>query len=392
MNCPSAMPRGQDPSWRLDRRFRSDMRFDLALREDEPAIRRLLRRTPIPGDITLSLEREPSACAANAVASEHTQILVARTEENGEVVAMGVRGVMNWYVNGTPSKIGYLGQLRVDPSYRARPRFLLRGYAKFKELHEADGCTQIYATTIMTDNMPARRVLESPMKGMPSYRHIDDLVTFAITTRTGSRGLLPGVQIVDATSGDLEEIERCLARYGSRYQFSPVWSHAVLRDADRMRDLRVDDFILARRNGQLVGCLALWDQRKFKQTVVRGYSWQLACARPVTNALSHFVGSPRLPPVGEQLDMAYVSHVAIDGDDPQVLEILLRRALVRAAERGVTLVSLGFSHRNVLAGFVATRFRARKYHSRIYVVFWPDGAGIADTVKRLPSHLEVPFL
>lgn len=368
------------------------MRFELALREDEPAIRRLLRRTPIPGGITLSLEREPSAYAANAVASDHTQILVARAEESGEIVAMGVRGVMDWYVNGAPGKIGYLGQLRVDPSYRARPRLLLRGYAKFKELHEADGCTRIYATTIMADNMPARRVLESPMKGMPRYRHIDDLVTLAITTRGGAPGSLPGVQIANAASEDLEEIEHCLARYGSRYQFTPVWSPAVLKDAGRMRDLSVYDFILARRNGRVVGCLALWDQRKFKQTVVRGYSWQLACARPVTNALSHFVGSPRLPAVGEQLDMAYVSHVAVDGDNPEVLELLLRRALMRAAERGVTLVSLGFSRRNVLAEFVATRFRARKYHSRIYVVFWPDGAGIADTIKSMPSHLEVAIL
>jgi acetyltransferase (GNAT) family protein len=368
------------------------MRFELALREDEPAIRRLLRRTPIPGDITLSLEREPSACAANAVASEHTQILVARAEENGEVVAMGVRGVMDWYVNGTPSKIGYLGQLRVDPSYRARPRLLLRGYAKFKELHEADGCTHIYATTIMTDNVPARRALESPMKGMPSYRHIDDLVTLAITTRSGSPGSLPGVQIADATAGDLGELEQCLARYGSRYQFTPVWSQAVLKDPGRMRDLRVDDFILARRNGQIVGCVALWDQRKFKQTVVRGYSWQLACARPVANVISRLIGSPRLPPVGEQLDMAYVSHVAIDGDDPEVLEILLRRALARATEKGVALVTLGLSRRNVMAEFVAKRFRARRYHSRIYVAFWPDGASIADTIRGMPTHLEVAIL
>lgn len=378
--------------WRLDRRFHSDMRFELALCEDEPAIRRLLRRTPIPGDITLSLEREPSAYVANAVASERTQILVAREEDNGEVVAIGVRGVMDWYVNGAPSKIGYLGQLRVDPNHRARPRLLLRGYAKFKELHEADGCTQIYATTIMTDNMPARRVLESPIKGMPSYKHVDDLVTLAITTRTGSPRPPPGVQIADAGTGDLEEIEQCLARYGSRYQFTPVWSQAVLKDPCRMRDLRVDDFILARRNDKVVGCLALWDQRRFKQAVVRGYSRRLACVRPVANALSRVIGSPRLPPIGEQLDMAYVSHIAIDADDPEILEILLRRALARAAEKGVTLVSLGFSHRNILADFVATRFRARKYYSRIYVVFWPDGADAAATIKSMPSHLEVAIL
>jgi hypothetical protein len=392
MNCLSAMPRGEDLLWRLGRRFHSDMRFELALSEDEPAIRGLLRRTPIPGDITLSLEREPSAYVANAVTSERTQILVAREEDNGKVVAMGVRGVMNSYVNGAPSKIGYLGQLRVDPSYRGKPRLLLRGYAKFRELHEADGCAQIYVTTIMTDNMPARRVLESPLKGMPSYKHIDDLVTLAITTRTGSLMALPGVQVANAITGDLEEIEQCLARYGSRHQFAPVWSQTVLKDPGRMRDLRVDDFILARQNDKVVGCLALWDQRDFKQTVVRGYSWQLACVRPVANALSHLIGSPRLPRIGEQLNMAYVSHIAIDADDPNVLEILLQRALARAAEKGVTLLSLGFSRRNILAEFVATRFRARKYQSRIYVVFWPNGADTAAAIKSMPSHLEVAIL
>jgi hypothetical protein len=368
------------------------MRFDLALTEDDPAIRRLLRRTPIPGAIKLSLEREPSAYAANAVASEHTQILVGRADENGDVMAMGIRGVMDWYVNGAPSKIGYMGQLRVDPGYRARPRLLMQGYAKFRELHEADGLTPIYATTIVAGDTPARRVLEASIKGMPTYRHIDDIVTFVITTFTSSAGSLPGIQIADATSEDIEEIERCLARYGARFQFAPVWTQAVLTNVNRMRDLRIDDFILARRCGQLVGCLALWDQRRFKQAVVRGYDWQHACARPVANILSRLVRSPRLPRVGEQLDMACVSHVAIDGDNEAVLEMLLRHALARATKMGVTLVSLGLSRRNTMTGFVAKRFRAREYQSRVYLAFWPDGARVADSIKDVPTHLEVAIL
>jgi hypothetical protein len=367
------------------------MRFDLAVREDEPAIQRLLRRTPLAGDIALSLEREPSLSLANAVASERTQILVGRSEVNGDVVAMGVRSVMHWYINGAPGRIGYLGQLRVDPGYRARPRLLAQGYAKLRELHEADGCTPIYATTIVADNMPARRILESAAAGMPRYRHIDDLVTLAIGTRSPSPPL-PGIEIADATPADLDQIVQCLARYGSCHQLTPVWSRAALMDKGRMRDLTVDDFTLARRDGRVVGCLALWDQRKFKQTVVRGYSWRLACARPVANALSRWLGSPPLPPVGAQLDMAYVSHIAVDGDDPKVLEALLRRTLARAAARGIALASLGLSRRNPMLESTARCFRARRYHSRIYLAFWPDGAGAADAVKNIPAHMEVAIL
>jgi hypothetical protein len=368
------------------------MRFDLAGPKDEPAIQRLLRRTPLAGGIRLSLERQPSAFVANAVGSEQIQILVGRGPVNGEVAAMGVRGVMDWYLNGVPGRVGYLGQLRVDPCYRARPRLLAQGYAKLRELHEADGTTPIYATTITTDNVAARRILEAGIEGMPSYRHIDDLVTFVIATHAESRRRRCGVDIADADPGDLQEIVQCLARYGARHQFNPVWSHRVLLNGDRTRDLGVDDFVVARGHGGVVGCLALWDQRKFKQTVVRGYSLQLACARPAANVLSRLTGSPRLPRVGEQLDMAYVSHVAVGDGDPQILEALLRRALGRAAERRIALVALGFSRRNVLAQVVARGFRAREYRSHIYVAFWPDGAGAADAIEDLPCHLEVAIL
>ena len=368
------------------------MRFDLAGPKDEPGIQRLLHRTPLAGGIRLSLERQPSAFVANAVGSEQIQILVGRGPANGEVAAMGVRGVMDWYCNGVPGRIGYLGQLRVDPCYRARPRLLLQGYAKLRELHEADGATLIYATTISADNVAARRILEASIEGMPRYRHIDDLITFVIATHAGSRRCRGSVEIANADSGDLEEIERCLARYGTRRQFSPVWSRRVLSNGDRMRDLGVEDFVVARGNSGVVGCLALWDQRKFKQTVVRGYSRRLACARPAANVLSRLTGSPRLPPVGAQLAMAYVSHVAVGDGDPEILEALLRRALDRAAERNIELVALGFSRRNVLAQVVARGFWAREYHSRIYVAFWPDGAGAADAIEDLPCHLEVAIL
>jgi hypothetical protein len=90
--------------------------------------------------------------------------------------------------------------------------------------------------------------------------------------------------------------------------------------------------------------------------------------------------------------MAYVSHVAVADGDPEVLEALLRRALGRAAERDIALVALGFSRRHPLAEAVARGFRAREYHSRIYVAFWPDGAGAADALEDLPCHLEVAIL
>ena len=69
--------------------------------------------------------------------------------------------------------------------------------------------------------------------------------------------------------------------------------------------MRFEDFFVALRGDKVAGCVALWDQRAYKQVVVRGYSRLLASSRWVLNILG-----AGLPACESTLPMAWLSHLA----------------------------------------------------------------------------------
>jgi len=368
------------------------MQFELARSADEPALRRLLHAAPLAGDIRLTLEREPCIEFANAIEGERTQILVARAPREPAVVAMGARTLRMSFVNGRPTRIGYLGLLRVLPQYQGQAVLLKRGYAALHALH-ADGAATLYLTTIVADNHPARRLLEAGVRGFPTYRPVGDLVTLVLPTRhRRRRPARGGVSVTSATASDIGEIARCLTRYGERFQFAPCWTPAELVSAVRARGLAPGDFLLAHRASRVVGCAACWDQREFKQVVVHGYSPRLRRARVLWNLLATCSGAPRLPPVGATLAFAYLSHLAVDEDDAQVFEALIGACLRSAARRGLEHLAFGLGERNPLAATALARFRSRPFRSRAYLVHWSDGEAAARAVDSRPMHLEAAIL
>jgi hypothetical protein len=365
------------------------MRFELAGAADEPALRRLLRETALAGAVSVTLEREPCIHFGNAIEGESNQVLVGRSPVDGSIVAMGTRTLLHCYVNGARQAVGYLGQLRLHPSCRSNPTILRRGYASLRRLHE-DGAVAFYVTTIISDNERARRVLEAGLPGLPTYQHRGEVLTLVLSTIQPIRPT--DTRIDTARIDDLDGIVDCLERNGRRYQLTPCWTRADLLSETRSRGLAIEDFIVARRGERLVGCIACWDQREFKQTVVRGYSSSLAWARPLANCLSPLTGTPKLPAVGQAFAYAYLSHLAVDDDDPGVFEALVRAALHAARKHGLDHVLLGLGEQSALTPIALERFKTRQYRSRAYLAHWPDGLEAVRAVDSRPLHLEVAIL
>lgn len=342
------------------------------------------------GDVRLTLEREPNSSLAGSIEGFVHQTLAARAEEGGQLVGMGTRAVMSAYVNGEPHAVGYLSQLRVDPGQTARWRLLAGGYAKLRELHQ-DGQAPFYITTIIEDNKPARRLLEAGVRGLPRYRALDSLVTLVIpvTRRTGAGS---PVELEKGSEAYAQDIVSCLERNARRYQFARHWSLDDLRSAERTRDLRLEDFILRVEPGGVGGCAALWDQTGFKQSVVQGYSPWLRRVRPLVNLVGPLLQQPRLPSPGTVLKSAFVSHLAVDDDDPDVAVALLRGACAEAYRRGLDYVALGLCRRHPLLAPVKSAFPHREYVSVLYVVHWDgDAAGMPALDGRVP-HPEMATL
>jgi predicted N-acetyltransferase YhbS len=354
--------------------------------EDDPELRRLLRDNPMDGEIRVSLEREPNAFLAAAVEGEPHRTIVAR--DGGGVVGMGSRSVWTAFVNGEPSRLGYLSQLRVDHAYRGRKRLLRGGYELIRSFRGADELP-FDLTSIVADNQVARRLLGAGLPGLPAYREIEGFTTLVLPTTSGSR-TTPNVE--RGTRDRMAGIAACLERNRPRYQFAPRFSVEDLLSSERSRGLAPKDFFVAVAGGEIVGCLALWDQSGFKQVVVRGYGPRLSRWRPWINRLSPLLGMPRLPDPGQILPHAYVSHLAVDGDDPAIFQALVEAAFTEARARRYVYVAIGLASRHSWLPWLKQRFRSREYASTLYAVHWEDGADAVAALDGRMPHVEVALL
>src|SRR5262249_57078922 len=107
--------------------------------------------------------------------------------------------------------------------------------------------------------------------------------------------------------------------------------------------------------------------------VVRGYGRWLGRLRPLVNLAAPLAGMPRLPPVGTPLRQVYLSHVAVDGDDPDAFRALLSAGLALARRRGFEVALTGFADAHPFAA-VPQRRPALGYRSPLFTVPWDGSA------------------
>jgi len=358
--------------------------FALATPADDAEVRRLLRENPMPGQITLTLEREPDYFADASLPGTEKQTIVAN--EGGRLVCMGNCSIRERFVNGQPRRVGYLGGLRLDSRATGRFDILRRGYEFFREL-QADRPADFYFTSIAADNAPARQFLERGLPGMPAYEFIGEFVTVLLPME--SRTSVNTEPVANAL--DFGELLDCLDKHGRDYQFAPRWSGDEL-SALQSLNLKADDFRVMRNGGRIKACAAFWDQRAFKQTVIRGYSPWMALARPAMNFAARIIGTPRLPNFGSTLAHAFVSHLAVEPENPDALIALVAKLRMSMSERGIEFLTLGFAANDPRLTLLRRKFHCREYRSRIYVVRWPGLGGSASELDGRCLGPEVALL
>ncbi|HUR45223.1 MAG TPA: hypothetical protein VMZ27_05030 [Candidatus Saccharimonadales bacterium] len=361
----------------LTSRRASPISFSIAGEEDDEEIRRLLRENPMEGHVRLSFEREPSYFKDVQLLDEARLTIIARN--NDRLVCMGSCSFNERFINGETRTTGYLAGLRLDAAVAGRFDILRRGYRYFdeaRELHDAP----FYFTTVAAGNQRAMRFLERGLPGMPAYNFVGELVTLLLTVPSRLRKkseAMAGKQGTDLGDGKIDDsIPLCdfLNKQNNRYQLSPKWSSEKLLSLPAL-GLQMDDFVLLRKNSRIVGCAALWDQRCFKQAVVRGYSRQLKHGKPWLNLLARLSGRSGLPEIGVPLPHAYVSHLAMIPELPELLVVLVQGLLEKAAAKGVEFLTLGFSKNDPRLQVLRRQFNCREYQSHVYSITWPDENG-----------------
>jgi hypothetical protein len=341
------------------------VRYALAGLEDEAAIRQLLRENPTPGAISVSFEREPDYFLGQ---SSGDQTIVAY--ENDRLACVGRCSVRPRYLNGELRRVGYLGELRLDARGQRKVEILRGGYAFFRELQEKHPA-DFYFTSIASDNERARRVFERGLPGLPRYSLLTEFVTLLIPVGRASDAAL---------SAERAECATFLNRHAPRRQLAAPWS------ADELSACA--ECLVTRDNNERVTAMAvLWDQRAWRQTVVRGYAPPLALARPFVNLAATMLGGLRLPRIGSVLATGFLSPLASEPGHESELPRLIRTAFEPSQRRGIEILTIGLAANDARLDVVRRAFRCREYRTRLYRVTW---AGDVDNLTALDGRTFLP--
>jgi hypothetical protein len=365
---------------------------DFATPQDDAELRRLLRETPMRGAFTATLEREPSFFFAAETEGDHHCIVVGRIKGSERLMGLGCRSERQAFVNGDVRTLGYLGALRVEPTFRGGKGMLRAGYSLMGQ-EQAESEAEFCVTTIIEDNRQARKALTSGWPGLPTYREYARIWTLAIPLwRKRRPPTLPGVRFAAGRPEDLPAIAACLQRHYRPLQFAPCISADELNSHTRCRDLRVQDFVVAWLGSKVIGCVAVWDQTRFKQFMVRGYSTGLGLARPLVNVVGPAFGIPRLPRPGRAFQFAYLSHLAAPFEDEALWHALVVHGQNEARRRGLSYVCVGLAEPHPRLLGLRKAFRHMPYRSLLYTVHWQDGEAAVDALEKRVPHVEIATL
>lgn len=383
---------GWSRSEKVRRTIMSRYHYELATRADDLVLRSILRNTPMPGEISIAFTREPSYFDAAVVDGRFRQVVVARETESCQIVGFGSRSVAPRFVNGQPSSVGYLSSLRVLPEHRKRT-VIAGGYSFFHQLHQ-DRRTPIYLTTIAHDNAIAQNALARGRAGLPTYHPVGSFHTAAIplTRRRRSIPIGGSFEIRPADRSDLPEIIRFLNVVGSKRQLFPCYElDDFSSSTGPLRGLRIQDILLAIREGRIAGTLAGWDQYAFRQNVVSSYDQPLRSLRPLYNAYARLRGVPEFPRPGAAIRCLMGALPVVEMDDGAVFRGLIEELCIRKSGGRWDYLMVGMHDSDPLLP-VLRLLPARWYTTSVYVACWDDGESIFQSIDDRPLYLELGSL
>jgi hypothetical protein len=311
------------------------------------------------------LEREPSYFKSLTDSIQHDVFVGIR---DGNPIGCGSRVVREAWWDGKAISCAYLGDLRCHPSMQRRAGWLIRdGYRALADCH-AKSPAAVTWTAVFEENTAAQRVLTGRSAGIPTYVDRGRLYCpIILVPRWAKPPKLPGTTWQQGQERDWEEVASFLNTHGCRRPLAPLHSAADFAKGERWPCLAASDFILARREGRLIGVVAVWDLRPVKQVRITAIHGWLGKLRGPINTVARLSGWPSLPKDGTVLPMTFASFIAVENEDPNLVEAMLLAARASAAQRGVRFLCACAHEAHPFAAGLR-RLRSIPSHGRLYEV------------------------
>jgi hypothetical protein len=246
------------------------------------------------------------------------------------------------WVDGRTVRTGYCCDLRLTPKMRGGGK-LSRGWRAALDWARDEMGVELFHDVVFDSNARARSALEKRGPKRPDAPIHRVVCPFDMTSIQFTKKSVPSSpRARRAHAGDFEEIVALLRRDQASRTLGYVIDAALLESRfASWPGLSIESFIVLRdAQGKLLGCVAPYDTSSFKRTRVLGYHGAMRAFRTGYDAVARLRGFRRLPLPGECFDFSFLTHLALDHDDPELLRELLLAAYAELAPRDQHFMSV----------------------------------------------------
>jgi len=309
------------------------MLIRVATRKDNQALLDLSRQSPMDAKLVVNNDRTPDYFYLDDLLGETPVIFVA--EKNSRIV--GTVGVVFRTVEykGKPVSVAYIGGIKIEnPSENILLTFRLMKYVMDYLMD-----TPIKLGFILV--IGANRAMEALLSGRAGIPAFDLVSKYRVKNIFPLSFLRPGknYSLRPATQTDIPEIAELYQRFFARYELRPDWTIDYLSSLYEQKDFTLENTCLAIHNDTIVAVISLWDQSRFKNTVISRYGGKYAFLKKIMGPLQ------LVPQEGQPLSELVIRHLVFAdgyrdaGSDLLKWAILSKRGKYRFFRCGYPLYS-----------------------------------------------------
>lgn len=349
------------------------MKIRHATPADNQALLELSRRSPMAAQLVVNNDRTPDYFFIDELLGEKSLILVA--EEAGRIigtVAVVFRKVL--YRNEL-IPIAYIGGIKIENP--AQNRLLAFRLMKYVMNFLMDTPVKFGFILVIGANR-AMEALLSGRAGIPQFDLVSRYRVKNIVLLPG-RGLSGRYQIRSARTDDLGVMASMYRQFFSDYELKPDWTEQYLAWLYRQKDYYLENTQLAFQNDSLVAALSLWDQTRFKNTVISHYGGKYAILKKISSPLR------LVPEAGQALSELVIRHLVFREGFADAARDLIRLAIANH-RRKYRFLRCGFPLGSAPAR-ILERFPGLSIPVNFYTVFRPsdpERESMVDHLRRSP--------
>jgi predicted N-acetyltransferase YhbS len=302
----------------------------LASESDNADLRALGRETPMTGAVSLRIDREPDFFELLRLRGGGATFVAS---DKGRVIGCVSATFRDVYVDGSPQRLAYLGDLRVSPIFGgSRAAFeLIRSVAGFVK----DSGVDIGFCVVASGNERMLSLLATDRPGMPRMEGVGEFIVSHILP--SSRDIVSrDCEVEEMDPQHTDEVCRLCNEVNMKYQLGLVITQSQLR-ANGIRTLT------ARRKGVLVATASSFDAQEAKQNVLLRMPRLLGYGLRVAQRLNP---AYRAPTSGQSIRTLYLRCFACIPGEEAALGLLIHHVRREAFQRGCACVCVGMHRRD----------------------------------------------